>query len=237
MATTTAVPEAYEEEHVHEVYEQIASHFSQTRYKPWPIVHDFLVGLAPGSIGLDVGCGNGKYLTVNKDVFIIGSDHSTNLTKIAKQHQPHDALVADNLSLPHASGTNGGQFDFAISIAVIHHLSTPARRVEAIQAILECLKPGGQALIYVWALEQKNSRRGWDEGHEQDVMVPWVMKTAKQKLDNGEYTEAKETTYQRYYHLYKSGELEENIDLAGGQVIKAGYEKDNWWAIASRKEV
>jgi len=237
MATTAAAPEDYEAEHVHEVYEQIASHFSQTRYKPWPIVNDFLLGLTPGSIGLDVGCGNGKYLTVNKDVFIIGSDHSTNLTKIAKQHQPHDALVADNLSLPHAGGADGGRFDFAISIAVIHHLSTPARRIEAVQAILECLKPGGQALLYVWALEQKNSRRGWDEGHEQDVMVPWVMRTAKKKLDNGEYTEATETTYQRYYHLYRSGELEKDIDLAGGKVVKSGYEKDNWWAIASRKEV
>lgn len=34
-ATPTATPgqEAYEEEHVHSVYEQIASHFSSTRYK------------------------------------------------------------------------------------------------------------------------------------------------------------------------------------------------------------
>lgn len=28
-----AIGEAYEEEHVHTVYEQIASHFSSTRYK------------------------------------------------------------------------------------------------------------------------------------------------------------------------------------------------------------
>lgn len=41
-------------------------------------------------------------------------------------------------------------------------------------------------------------------------------------------------TYQRYYHLYRSGELEENIEAAGGDVLQAGYERDNWWAIASR---
>lgn len=239
MSTTTIGPKpaAYEEEHVHEVYEQIANHFSQTRYKPWPIVNDFLVGIAPGSVGLDVGCGNGKYLTVNRDVFIVGSDHSTNLAKIAKQHQPHDAIVADNLALPHGGGSDGGRFDFAISIAVIHHLSTPERRVEAIEKILECLKPEGQVLIYVWALEQKTSRRGWDEGHEQDVMVPWVMRTPKQKLENGEVIEGTETTYQRYYHLYKSGELADNVARAGGEVVRAGYEKDNWWAVAKRKQV
>lgn len=66
--------EAYEEKNVHEVYQQIAEHFSSTRYKPWPIVEDFLKGLTPGSIGLDVGCGNGKYLSVNKEVFIVASD-------------------------------------------------------------------------------------------------------------------------------------------------------------------
>ncbi len=236
MAATTCsdTPAAYEEENVHEVYEQIASHFSQTRYKPWPIVNDFLLGLAPGSVGLDVGCGNGKYLTVNRDVFIIGSDHSTNLAKIAKQHQPHDVLVADNLSLPHHT-RNDARFDFAISIAVVHHLSTPGRRVEAVERILECLKPGGQALVYVWALEQESSRRGWKEGGEQDVMVPWVMKTPKKFFEDGTIVEAIETTYQRYYHLYKKGELEDNIISAGGEIVRAGYEKDNWWAIATRK--
>ncbi|KAI5309844.1 tRNA methyltransferase, has a role in tRNA modification [Ascosphaera atra] len=217
--------ESYEEEHVHQVYQQIADHFSQTRYKPWPIVESFLKELPPGSVGLDIGCGNGKYLTVNKDVFIIASDRSENLLKFAKKHQPHSAIVADNLSLPHPAHA----FDFAISIAVVHHLSTPQRRVAAIKAILETLKPGGQALIYVWALEQKNSRRGWDVGMEQDVMVPWVR---KEKGADGQMVEKK---YERYYHLYKQGELEGDVAMAGGEVVEGGYEKDNWWAIVRHK--
>jgi tRNA (uracil-5-)-methyltransferase TRM9 len=177
---------------------------------------------------------------------------STNLTKIASQHHPHSALVADNLSLPHPPGT----FDFAISIAVIHHLSTPARRIEAVKAVLEILRQpskstaqdGGKALIYVWALEQKDSRRGWDEGHEQDVMVPWVLKQKKEKkvkqkkgdATNGEVADEQEAekasgdkTFLRYYHLYKKGELEDDIKEAGGVVLESGYEKDNWWAITS----
>jgi tRNA (uracil-5-)-methyltransferase TRM9 len=220
-------PEKYEEQHVHEVYEEIASHFSSTRYKPWPIVESFLKSLSPGSVGLDVGCGNGKYLTVSQDVFMIGSDRSSNLVKIAAKHEPHSAVVADTLALPHQKG----RFDFAISIAVIHHLSTPERRREAIKAILDCLKDGGKALIYVWALEQKNSRRGWDEGHEQDVMVPWVMKTGKKNPNEDGSTEK---TFQRYYHLYRSRELEADIVGVAGEVVDAGYEKDNWWAICRR---
>lgn len=134
-------------------------------------------------------------------------------------------------------------FDFAISIAVIHHLSTPERRIQAIAAILRTLRPAseerctgtiapGRALLYVWALEQKLSRRGWDEGDEQDVMVPWVMKHTERENNAGEAR-----VYNRYYHLYCQGELEHDIRQAGGFIIDSGYERDNWWAIATPKQV
>lgn len=142
--------------------------------------------------------------------------------------------MADILNLPHPDSF----FDFAISIAVVHHLSTTGRRVEAIREILRTLKPGdgdrpgGRALIYVWALEQKNSRRGWDKGDEQDVMVPWVMKSNAAGIKSGEQPRV----FHRYYHLYESEELEREIHSAGGRVLEAGYEKDNWWAVATRAE-
>ncbi|RAL10768.1 tRNA (carboxymethyluridine(34)-5-O)-methyltransferase [Aspergillus homomorphus CBS 101889] len=233
MASDTLVgsqqEDAYEEKNVHEVYQQIAHHFSSTRYKPWPIVKQFLTDLKPGSIGLDVGCGNGKNLSVNKDVFIVASDRSVNLARIAQRHQPHSTVVADILSLPHPDSS----FDFAISIAVIHHLSTPERRISAIREILRTIKPasasapGGKALIYVWALEQKDSRRGWDKGDQQDRMVPWVMKGTASAGSEPQ-------VFHRYYHLYQASELEQNINEAGGHVLDSGYEKDNWWVIATR---
>jgi tRNA (uracil-5-)-methyltransferase TRM9 len=39
--------------------------------------------------------------------------------------------------------------------------------------------------------------------------------------------------FQRYYHLYRKGELEEDVLAAGGVVITSGYERDNWWAVAT----
>ncbi|CBF80896.1 hypothetical protein AN5119.2 [Aspergillus nidulans FGSC A4] len=216
--------EAYEEKNVHEVYQQIAKHFSATRYKvqPWPIVERFLQDQKPGAVGLDVGCGNGKYLPVNKSVYILASDRSENLAQVARQHEPHSTILADILNLPHPDSF----FDFAISIAVVHHLSTPERRVQAIREILRTLKPasgdtpGGRALVYVWALEQKNSRRGWDKGDDQDIMVPWVLKTPNS--DNTSDTQP------------KAEELERDVESAGGRVLESGYDRDNWWAIATR---
>lgn len=139
-------------------------------------------------------------------------------------------MVADALHLPYPDSC----FDFVTSIAVIHHLSTTERRVQAIEALLRSVKPsvqgvaGGKILIFVWALEQGTSRRGWDIGDEQDVMVPWVMK--------GKSSDEEDKTYHRFYHLYHASELERDITSAGGSVVDSGYEKDNWWAIAVRKE-
>ena len=209
--------------------------FPLTALQPWPLIEKFLKEQGNGSVGLDIGCGNGKYLAINRNVFIVGSDRSTNLVRIAKQHQSHDAVVADILDLPHPKAT----FDFAISIAVIHHLSTRERRVKAIRSILELLKRDGKALLYVWALEQASSRRGWDEGDEQDVMVPWVTRSKSSAKTDSEIISSNsnqaEKTFQRYYHLYRKGELEEDVENAEGKVLENGYEKDNWWAIVTSR--
>ncbi|KAI6249214.1 tRNA (carboxymethyluridine(34)-5-O)-methyltransferase [Erysiphe necator] len=230
---TELLAEKYEEKHVHEVYEQIANHFSATRYKPWPIVEKFLQNLSPGSIGIDVGCGNGKYLSINNNnIFIMGNDRSKNLIQIAKKkiYTSNTIMIADSLYLPYQNE----RLDFAISIAVIHHLSTRQRRRDAIKNIISCLHQDGQALIFVWALEQKGSRRGWHEGGEQDITVPWVMKSNWVKTDeNG----TKDETFLRYYHLYKEGELEEDIISVNGKVLDYGYERDNWWAICQRSNM
>lgn len=44
--------------------------------------------------------------------------------------------------------------DLCISIAVLHHLATPERRLKALIEINRVLSIGGQALVYVWAKEQ-----------------------------------------------------------------------------------
>lgn len=99
------LPQNYEDTHVHQIYDHIASHFSSTRYKvssysmphsllgsqehqPWPIIAAFLSSLHDGWIGLDSGTGNGKYLPLPADrpgkLWTIGLDRSRNLLEIAK---------------------------------------------------------------------------------------------------------------------------------------------------------
>ncbi|KAK6464369.1 tRNA methyltransferase, has a role in tRNA modification [Scheffersomyces coipomensis] len=172
-------PKSQEEDFVHNVYNEIAPHFSQTRYKPWPIVEKFLKSREDYSVGIDVGCGNGKYLGINDKLFMIGTDRSDGLISCAQElsKNSYNVGVADGLNLPHPNDS----LDFAISIAVIHHFATEERRIEAISHVLSKLKIGGEFLIYCWALEQENSRRGYKEGDEQDILIPWVLAKKQEK--------------------------------------------------------
>jgi tRNA (uracil-5-)-methyltransferase TRM9 len=179
-----------EQSYVHDVYESIADHFSQTRYKPWPLIQRFLTSLERGSIGLDSGTGNGKYLPVCDElgVHMIGLDRSKSLLNIAQSAvgRYRDVVWGDVLD----PGWRPGSFvsprlcdgrlsrsltlpffpqDFAISIATIHHLSTQERRCEAVKSLIRSVKPNsGRLLIYVWAVEQD----GLSKRIVPDVIVP-----------------------------------------------------------------
>ena len=70
--------------YVHRTYDAIAPHFSATRFAIWPKVREFIVGLPPGAYVVDVGCGNGKYFSVRRDLLVLGFDVSANLVQQAK---------------------------------------------------------------------------------------------------------------------------------------------------------
>ncbi|KAK6098897.1 tRNA methyltransferase, has a role in tRNA modification [Batrachochytrium dendrobatidis] len=234
VAEATTDPAKLESEHVHVVYDQIANHFSATRYKPWPVVDAFLKEMPAGSLGADIGCGNGKYLDINPDLFVLGSDRSLNLINICHD-RGFEAMVCDNLSLPYRSNS----FDFAISIAVIHHFATPQRRKTAIKELLRILRPGGRALIFVWALEQESkSKRQYTS---QDVFVPWKMprRIYAAKVDEQESQQQtrqdSDLIYQRYYHMFTKGELDELAEeVAAGSVVMSGYDCDNHYVIIQK---
>nr|DBA32521.1 TPA: hypothetical protein GDO54_000305 [Pyxicephalus adspersus] len=221
-----------EKEYVHKVYEDIASHFSSTRHTPWPKVVDFLRSLPMGSLVADVGCGNGKYLGVNNDLYMIGCDRSKNLIDICGEKE-YEACVCDALSVPFRPGS----FDACISIAVIHHFSTEERRLAAIQVLTDLLRKGGQALIYVWAMEQEYNKKKSkylkeskssneqlplsskaDSNHEgnsklpvhtnrtafdsQDLLVPWHLKPKCQSKNSEASTGEEQLVLSNVYHRY-----------------------------------
>ncbi|XP_050768512.1 alkylated DNA repair protein alkB homolog 8 isoform X1 [Gymnogyps californianus] len=247
-----------EQEYVHKVYEEIATHFSSTRHSPWPRIVEFLRSLPKGSIVADVGCGNGKYLGINQDLYM-------------------------------------------------------ERRLATIRELARLLRPGGTALIYVWAMEQeyKNQKSKYlkeknggkdkeeeintgtaqrplsgempnsssqdsacpdrllndskDEGcdakpvahsrlpvhtnrtsfHSQDLLVPWHLKGGPKKKGEGIDTvlfpaglkESQELSpvFHRYYHVFCEGELEavcRSLDCV--RVQKSYYDQGNWCVVLEK---
>ncbi|KAA0195949.1 Alkylated DNA repair protein alkB 8, partial [Fasciolopsis buskii] len=146
------------------VYDSIAEEFSSTRHSPWPGVVQFLQDQPNGAFGADIGCGNGKYLLAaverssselndrKKTVRlapVLALDRSVRLTQIVRE-RGFDVVVGDVMRLPYQAG----RLDFFLCVAVIHHLSTNGRRLEAIQELARLLRPGGTGLIQVWSKEQ-----------------------------------------------------------------------------------
>ena len=122
--------------------------------------------------------------------------------------------------------------------------------------MLRVMKSGAVGLIFVWAFEENKSVRRHKltvlEGNEQDVLVPWSMsefpvkkEEFKGKVKEEEEEELKEeeeekesqskrvkmdeSAFQRYYHLFKKGELDELVKEAGGTILESGYDRDNWY--------
>ena len=95
------------------------------------------------------------------------------------------------------------------------------------------------------------------EGNEQDVLVPWSMsefpvkkeefkekvkeeeelkeeeqeelKEEEEKESQSKRVKKDESAFQRYYHLFKKGELDELVKEAGGTILESGYDRDNWY--------
>ncbi|KAF9069851.1 hypothetical protein BDP27DRAFT_661886 [Rhodocollybia butyracea] len=194
-ATISKEPGVYEDEFVHDIYERIAPHFSSTRYKPWPVIASFLSNLPAGR------------------VWTIGLDKSLNLLKIAKNAGgvSREVVRANVLDQPWREGA----FDYAISIATIHHLATHERRKQAVKRLLQSVSPNhGRVLIYVWAVEQDDlSKREIPVDELQpggkDVFVPWVLPDP-----NADKTQV----FNRYYHMFAKGELTQLVSEASEEM-------------------
>ncbi|XP_070503844.1 tRNA (carboxymethyluridine(34)-5-O)-methyltransferase alkbh8 [Chironomus tepperi] len=247
-------------ENVHNVYNEIGNHFSETRHSAWPNVENFILSLTEGSILLDVGCGNGKYLNINDKITKFGCDRSETLLQVCNERK-FQVFNCDCLQIPIINDS----IDACISIAVIHHLATHERRVQAIKEILRVLNKNGKALIYVWAKDQQkdNKKTRYLLQHQsknnEKVQLPEmavlnidevkvelpVHKNRTQfkssnmlvpwKLKQKEVPEEQQKVFLRYYHVFEDGELENLCKECGNvEIVKSYYDQGNHCVILKK---
>jgi SAM-dependent methyltransferase len=206
-----------ENEYVYNTYQNIADDFSSSRYKVWDSVKEFLDKIEVGSKILEVGCGNGKNLLYRKDdLQSYGCDISDEFVMICKE-RGLNVEKGNNINLNYETN----YFDNTMSVAVIHHISSQERRIQAIKELVRVTKPGGIIFIEVWAMKQdKSSRFNFTD---QDILVPFKDKASRNILGK------------RFYHIYKDGELEKEIEILDNiKIIKKFYEKGNWGIILEK---
>ena len=96
----------------------------------------------------DVGCGDGKYFSVNPDITIIGCDRSDTLLTVSRNESLttgdtfSDTFCCDAVKLPFLNDV----FDATLCIAVMHHISTLDRRLAIIRELLRITKPGKRCI-------------------------------------------------------------------------------------------
>lgn len=201
---------------VSQVYDKIASDFNITRVRIWGSVKTFIDSIPADSKVLELGCGNGKNMLYRNDLDIIGIDISAEQVAICKKK---------NLRVSQGSivslDFDTSQFDYMLCIATYHHLDNDDDRKNSLKEMFRCLNVGGKLLITVWAMEQP------DDGNfrftKSDELVPWLS-----RVDGN--------TYLRYYHIYRTGELQEEINRLCPEltITSVGWELGNWWCIAMK---
>lgn len=201
---------------VSQVYDKIADDFNITRVRIWGSVKTFIDSFPTRSSVLELGCGNGKNMLYRHDLDIVGIDISKEQVAICKRKNlnvEQGSIVSLNFS--------NGQFDYMLCIATYHHLDNDNDRKSCLQEMARCLKVCGRALITVWAMEQPEG--GNFHFTKSDELVPWLSR-------------ADGNTYLRYYHIYKKGELLEEINrlCPGLTVVGLDWELGNWWCIVQR---
>lgn len=199
------------------IYDKISTTFDKTRHHPWPSVVNFLKSLPPNSKVLDIGCGNGRHLSVRQDCEVYGCDISEGLINIAKKKNPTVEIrkIKSATSLPYPDN----YFDAVICIAVLHHIKFKNERDKAMTEINRVVKTNGAIMITLWSTDA--IKDSWYHICGNDYYVPW----------NGNLTigEVDRDIHLRFYHMYSHNEVVLMKQLHNFNLLN--YEAKNWHLI------
>ena len=234
---------------VKNVYNHIASDFSKSRYKMWPMVADFVEKIPRDAFMIDLGCGNGKNLIPVTD-HSLGLEISIGLAEICRER---------NLEVTLGDCTytqiRDGVADYVISIAVLHHMATEKRRLQALIEVGRILKAGGKAMVTSWAAKQnyecgkKSNYASKEDSKEDNGPVNTQLPIHKARTEfktkdllvpfkgttNG--TSDDSEACHRYYHVFEESEMKElALKTNMFSQIEEVYDDGNYVLFLTRKK-
>jgi len=201
-----------EDKYVHEVYSSIYKQFDNTRFCIWDFVDKYISSLPKGDSLLDCGTGNGKNSIFAKKhgLVVKAFDYCKEFVELCND-KGIDTFVCDTCSIPLPDSS----FDYAISIAVIHHLFLPERRIAAIEEIIRVCRKS--CLISVLSLE-----------NQKDVVELGKV----EKINDSDFL-IKFGNSKRYYHYFTRQELEEILSQMNIN-YRISSSHGNWFIIINK---
>ena len=203
---------------VMQTYEKIGSHFSQTRFHPWPEVGKFLEELS-GDIALDMGCGNGRHSELLSECVerVVGVDMSSmmlleTIYRGKSNGFEVNPIRGNVMELPVQTGC----VDIGVYVATIHHLPTTECRIDSLNELERVLVEGGTAIVGSWCTDHER----FEEGKGFDTLVNWT-------LPDG-------TVVPRYYHIYDIEEFERDVNASRLEVVDIYSNEGNCYAVVSK---
>lgn len=105
------------------------------------VIEELLKEIKPKSL-LDVGCGDGRLLSLFQDITQrIGIDYSANMVALAKKQNPNiDFLQADlnDINLEnHLLSNIQNKYQVMIMMGVVHYLDIPSKTISSLEKIIE----------------------------------------------------------------------------------------------------
>ncbi|MEK6813015.1 MAG: class I SAM-dependent methyltransferase [Nanoarchaeota archaeon] len=201
------------------VWDEIAPHWDKVRRGTSKSLQPLLEKqqkIWPAGKIIDIGCGNGRHLTgfAHAGFECYGMDASTEMIKFARKFCRKQEMKVifkqgkmDKLPWPKET------FDYALSLAVLHHAQSAEERKHAIEEMYRVLKSKGQGIISVWNKWQKGFM--WSK---KEQCIGW-------KLPQGEP--------QRYYYFFTPFELKKLLKKTGFHVQRKSklWDRNNIYLI------
>ncbi len=215
-------------------YDQIGHHFSATRQYNWPSIKKVLDQyLHPACSVLDLGCGNGRLISILPDhISYLGVDASHTLIDEARiyatQHQkPHQKISWQIENLTNFDKTKQ-QFDYIIAIASLHHIPSQHLRQVVCQNIFSFLKPQGIFICTNWQLDQPKYQKycnfqqiNHPQLDQNDCLIPW-------KNQQGDIIA------NRYYHSFTITEIDQLLSITRFKILENYTDKFNIITISQK---
>lgn len=203
-------------------YNRMAREFSNTRAFFWKELKHLRDHVDNGMHIADIGCGNGRLLSLFEeiDITFTGIDSSKELIAIAKetyiQKKAHATFIqADARTLP----LSNGSIDTLFSIGMIHHVPSHHYREQCLSEMFRVIKPGGTLIITTWNM--------W---HPKFYKKLWNATLSKIKgnndLDFGDIvTSFGKQNNERFLHAYTKRGFKKDIKKVGFTNIKLSISK------------